>query len=172
MIVPHAYFSKVARVIFIKVNPVMVHTTSITTASRMLPVFADAAVPVADVSPQLPGLPQSGRHLVSVRDGRERAPRSRDLGKTRPRTASPRETLQRLPQPAWSLARSARATLASARAEMGGSSALCVCRGGEERRGLEESYSRGGEWIALVLTLNVAFYIARLFGVHFQSIES
>ena len=54
---PHTNFPEVSRVIFVEVDPVMMHAASITSASRVLPVFADAAVAVAHVAPKFPGLP-------------------------------------------------------------------------------------------------------------------
>ena len=42
---------------FVEVDPVVMHATSITAASRVLPVFADAAVAVAHVAPKFLGLP-------------------------------------------------------------------------------------------------------------------
>lgn len=38
---PHTNFPKVSWVIFVEVDPVMMHATSITSASRVFPVFAD-----------------------------------------------------------------------------------------------------------------------------------
>ena len=43
--------------LFVEVDPVMMHATSITSASLVFPVFADAAVAVAHVAPKFPGLP-------------------------------------------------------------------------------------------------------------------
>ena len=40
--------------VLVEVDPVMMLTTSVTTTSRMLPVFPDPAVAMADVSAQLP----------------------------------------------------------------------------------------------------------------------
>ena len=51
--------------IFVKVDPVMMHAISITPASWVLPVLADATVSVAHVAPKFPGLPQSGRPVGS-----------------------------------------------------------------------------------------------------------
>lgn len=59
----HTDFSEVTWVIFVEVDPVMMHATSITPASWVLPVFADAAVAMAHVAPKFPGLPQSGWHV-------------------------------------------------------------------------------------------------------------
>jgi hypothetical protein len=60
VVMPHANFPKVTWMIFVKVDPVVMHATSITPASWVLPVLADAAVAVAYVAPKFPGLPQSG----------------------------------------------------------------------------------------------------------------
>ena len=54
---PHTNFPEVSRVIFVEVDPVMMHAASITSAPQVLPVFDDAAVAVAHVAPQFPGLP-------------------------------------------------------------------------------------------------------------------
>ena len=56
---PHTNFPKVSWVILVEVDPVMMHATSITSASRVLPVFAGAAsaMAVAHVAPKFPGLP-------------------------------------------------------------------------------------------------------------------
>ncbi|WP_248807873.1 hypothetical protein [Klebsiella pneumoniae] len=54
---PHTNFSKVSRVIFVEVDPVVMHATRIAPASWVLPVFADAAVAVAHVAAEFPGLP-------------------------------------------------------------------------------------------------------------------
>ena len=54
---PHTNFPKVSWVIFVEVDPVMMHATSITLASRVFPVFADAATAMAHVTPKFPGLP-------------------------------------------------------------------------------------------------------------------
>lgn len=62
---PHTNFPKVTWVIFVKVDPVVMQATSITAASWVLPVLADAAVAVAHVAPKFPGLPQSGWHVYS-----------------------------------------------------------------------------------------------------------
>ena len=54
---PHTNFPKVSWVIFVKVDPVMMHATSITSASWVFMVFADAAVAVAHMAPKFPGFP-------------------------------------------------------------------------------------------------------------------
>lgn len=76
-----------------------------------------------------------------MRAGRERALRSRDLGKATPGEASSRETMQGLSRDcAEALAASVESreigeTLVGSRAEMGGSSALCGgARGGVSLR--------------------------------------
>ena len=57
---PHTTFPKVTWVVFVKDDPVMMQATSITLASRVLPVLADAAVATAHMAPKFLGLPQSG----------------------------------------------------------------------------------------------------------------
>jgi hypothetical protein len=42
--------------VLVKVDSVVVHTTGVTTTTRMLSVLADAAMTVAHVATQLPGL--------------------------------------------------------------------------------------------------------------------
>ena len=54
---PHTSLPKVSWVIFVEVEPVVMNATSIVPASRVLPVFADAAEAVAHVAPTFPGLP-------------------------------------------------------------------------------------------------------------------
>ena len=56
---PDNNFPKVSWVIFVEVDPVVMHATSITPASWVLLVFAVAAVAVSRVA-LFPGLPQSG----------------------------------------------------------------------------------------------------------------
>lgn len=53
-------FPEVIWVIFVKVDPVVMCATSMTPASWVLLVLANAAVAVAPVAPKFPGLPQSG----------------------------------------------------------------------------------------------------------------
>ena len=59
---PHTNFPKVAWVIFVKVDPVVVLASSIPEAAWVLAVLTNAAVAVAHVAPEFPGLPQSGWH--------------------------------------------------------------------------------------------------------------
>lgn len=59
----HTDFSRVTRAVFVEVDPVVTHATSMTLASRVLPRFANEAA--AHVSPKFPGLPQSGWHVGS-----------------------------------------------------------------------------------------------------------
>merc|ERR1719295_1401804 len=54
--IPHTYFTKVTWMVFVKVDPVVMLTTSITTTTRMLPVFANTSMSVADMTTELPGL--------------------------------------------------------------------------------------------------------------------
>ena len=71
MVVPHTNSPKVPWGIFVKVDPVMMQDTSITSASWVLPVLAAAALAVAHVAPKFPGLPQSGWHFGG-RDTKEK----------------------------------------------------------------------------------------------------
>ena len=48
--VPHAHFSEVTRMVFVEVGSVMMLSTRHTTPTRMLPVFANAAVASRDVT--------------------------------------------------------------------------------------------------------------------------
>ena len=58
---PHTSFPKAGKLGDIcQVDLVMMQVTSITSASQVLPVLADAAVAVAHVAPKFPGLLQSG----------------------------------------------------------------------------------------------------------------
>ena len=57
---PHTSFPNVTWVIFVEVDAAMMQATSITSASRVLPVLADVAMAVAHVAPKFLGLPQSG----------------------------------------------------------------------------------------------------------------
>lgn len=59
---PHTNFPKVTWVIFVKVDPVVVHASSIPAAAWVLAVLTDAAMAVVHVAPEFPGLPQSGWH--------------------------------------------------------------------------------------------------------------
>ena len=54
--VPHSNLSKVSRMIFVKVDSVMVLATSVSTTSGMLPVLPNSSMTMGDVSSQLPGL--------------------------------------------------------------------------------------------------------------------
>lgn len=56
MEVPHTDLTEVTRMVFVEVDAVMVHTTSVTATSGMLAVLADTTMTVADVTTQLPGL--------------------------------------------------------------------------------------------------------------------
>ena len=64
---PHTNFPKVTWVIFVKVDPVVVHASSIPAAAWVLAVLTDAAVAVAHVAPEFLGLPQSGCMAVAER---------------------------------------------------------------------------------------------------------
>merc|ERR1712244_25600 len=48
--VPHANLSKVTRMVFVKVDSVVVHASSVTTATRVLPVLANATMSMADMT--------------------------------------------------------------------------------------------------------------------------
>lgn len=54
--VPHTDLTEVTRMVFVEVDAVMVHATSVTATSGMLAVLADTTMTVADVTTQLPGL--------------------------------------------------------------------------------------------------------------------
>lgn len=56
MEVPHANLAEITRMVFIKIDAVMVHATSVTATSRMLAVLADTTMTVADMTTELPGL--------------------------------------------------------------------------------------------------------------------
>lgn len=53
---PHANFAEVTWMIFVKVDPVVMHASSIPAASWVLAVLTDATVAVAHVAPEFPGL--------------------------------------------------------------------------------------------------------------------
>lgn len=59
----HTNFPKVTWVIFAEIDPVVMQATSVTSASWVLPVLAEAAVAVAHVAPQFLGLPQAGCYV-------------------------------------------------------------------------------------------------------------
>ena len=46
--------------IFVRVDPAVMHGSSLPAASWVLAVLTDAVLAVAHVTPELPGLPQSG----------------------------------------------------------------------------------------------------------------
>ena len=56
---PHTNFPKVTWVIFV-IDPVVMPACSIPAAAWVLAVLTNAAVAVAHVAPEFPGLPQSG----------------------------------------------------------------------------------------------------------------
>lgn len=60
---PHTNFPKETQVIFVEVDPVVLHAASITSSSWMLPVLAHTALAMAHVAPKFTGLPQSGWHV-------------------------------------------------------------------------------------------------------------
>lgn len=63
MEVPHTQFSEVSRMVFVEVDSVVVHTTSITTTSRMFPVFTNTTVSMTHVSPKFTCFTGSGWHF-------------------------------------------------------------------------------------------------------------
>lgn len=48
--IPHAHFSEVTRMVFVEISSVMMLSTRHTTATRMLSVFANAAVASGDMT--------------------------------------------------------------------------------------------------------------------------
>lgn len=62
VVMPHPNFPKVTWVIFVEVDPEVMHASSISPTSRVLPVLADVAIAFAHVFMQFPSLPQSGWH--------------------------------------------------------------------------------------------------------------
>ena len=63
MEVTHTDFTKVTGMVLVEENPVVVHTSSITTTSWVLPVLADASMPSTDVPSLLPVLLEAGCHF-------------------------------------------------------------------------------------------------------------
>lgn len=57
--------------VFVEVDPVITQASSITLASRVLPVLADRAVAVAHVAPKFLGLHRSGWHVGDRNEGEE-----------------------------------------------------------------------------------------------------
>lgn len=77
--------------IFVKIDPVVMHATSITPASWVLLVLASEAVAMAHVAPKFLGLPQSGwqprwksRHILLVKANYKAYPSSRRRRKQTP----------------------------------------------------------------------------------------
>ena len=56
MEVPHTNFSKVTGMVFVKVDAVVVHTTSVTATTRMLTVLANTTMTVTHMTTKLSGL--------------------------------------------------------------------------------------------------------------------
>merc|ERR1719474_2477646 len=56
MEVPHTNLSKVTRMVLIKVDSVVVLTSSVSATSGVLPVLSNPTMTVGDMSSQLPGL--------------------------------------------------------------------------------------------------------------------
>ncbi|CAN0917029.1 hypothetical protein LINGRAHAP2_LOCUS30058, partial [Linum grandiflorum] len=64
--VPHTYFPEVTGMVLIEQDPVVVHTSGVTSTSRMLPVLSDTTVSGADMTSLLAILLQAGRHFNST----------------------------------------------------------------------------------------------------------
>ncbi len=56
VVVPHTDLTEITRMVLIKVDAVMMLTTSVTTTTRMLPVLADTTMTSTDVSSKLSGM--------------------------------------------------------------------------------------------------------------------
>lgn len=54
--VSHTNFTEVTRMVFVEVDAMMVHTTSVTATTRMLTVLADTTVTMTHMTTQLSGL--------------------------------------------------------------------------------------------------------------------
>ena len=65
MVLPHTSLSKVPWVIFVEVDPVVMHATSITWASWVLLMPACEAMAMAHVAQKFPGSSPSGWHVGS-----------------------------------------------------------------------------------------------------------
>lgn len=63
---PHTDLTEVAGMVLVKENTVVVHTSSITPTTWMLPVLADTSMPCANVPSLLPVLLQSSSHLANL----------------------------------------------------------------------------------------------------------
>ena len=63
MEVTHADLSKISGMIFVKVDSVMMLASSVSATSRMLAMFANAAMTMRNVSSELPGLLFVGAHV-------------------------------------------------------------------------------------------------------------
>ncbi|KAJ0548353.1 hypothetical protein HanIR_Chr08g0382821 [Helianthus annuus] len=61
--VPHTNFTEETGMVLVEKDPVVVHTSSVTTTSGMLTVLSDTTMSSAHVTALLPVLPQSGRHF-------------------------------------------------------------------------------------------------------------
>lgn len=61
VVVPHTHLPKVPWVIFIEVDAVVVHATSITATSRVFSVLTHTAVSMAHMTTELPGLRSPSR---------------------------------------------------------------------------------------------------------------
>ena len=58
--VPHSNLSEVSRMIFVKVDSVVMLATGVSMTSRVLPVLANSSVTMRHVASQLPGLLLAG----------------------------------------------------------------------------------------------------------------
>jgi len=64
--VPHANLTKVSRMVFVKVDSVVMLSSSVSTTSGMLPVLSNSSVSMRHVSSQLPGLLLGGGHSAKL----------------------------------------------------------------------------------------------------------
>jgi hypothetical protein len=53
--VPHSYFTEVPRMVLIEVDTMVMLTTSVTSTSRMLAVFANTAMTMRHMTAKFPG---------------------------------------------------------------------------------------------------------------------
>jgi hypothetical protein len=70
--VPHADLAEVTRVVLVKEDSVVVHTSGVTSTPRVLPVLSDSAMTSANVASLLAVLLEAGRHFDSLRELSER----------------------------------------------------------------------------------------------------
>ena len=62
VVIPHTNFPKVTWMIFVKVDPVVMHASSIPAASWLLARLTDTAMALTHVASEFLGPPQSGWH--------------------------------------------------------------------------------------------------------------